>query len=197
MITVSPQEERIVAMAEPVLAELGLEIVRVRIMGSKRPLLQIMIEKAGGAPTDVEDCASFSRMLSPILEAEDPIADAFRLEVSTAGIDRPLTRVGDFGRWVGHLAKVELAMPVDGRRRFQGTITREDENGVAIELDDDSELVAKVSDMTKARLILTDELIGQAMASGDAPQVDDTNLDDFETIEAEHDTIDDNEESGA
>ena len=197
MITVSPQEERIVAMAEPVLAELGLEIVRVRIMGSKRPLLQIMIEKAGGAPTDVEDCASFSRMLSPILEAEDPIADAFRLEVSTAGIDRPLTRAGDFGRWVGHLAKVELAMPVDGRRRFQGTITREDENGVAIELDDDSELVAKVSDMTKARLILTDELIGQAMASGDAPQVDDTNLDDFETIEAEHDTIDDNEESGA
>lgn len=197
MITVSPQEERIVAMAEPVLAELGLEIVRVRIMGSKRPLLQIMIEKAGGAPTDVEDCASFSRMLSPILEAEDPIADAFRLEVSTAGIDRPLTRVGDFGRWVGHLAKVELAMPVDGRRRFQGTITREDENGVAIELDDDSELVAKVSDMTKARLILTDELIGQAMASGDAPQVDDTNLDDFETIEAEHDTIDENEESGA
>jgi len=136
-------------------------------------------------------------MLSPILEAEDPIADAFRLEVSTAGIDRPLTRVGDFGRWVGHLAKVELAMPVDGRRRFQGTITREDENGVAIELDDDSELVAKVSDMTKARLILTDELIGQAMASGDAPQVDDTNLDDFETIEAEHDTIDENEESGA
>jgi len=197
LITVSPQEERIVAMAEPVLAELGLEIVRVRIMGSKRPLLQIMIEKAGGAPTDVEDCASFSRMLSPILEAEDPIADAFRLEVSTAGIDRPLTRVGDFGRWVGHLAKVELAMPVDGRRRFQGTITREDENGVAIELDDDSELVAKVSDMTKARLILTDELIGQAMASGDAPQVDDTNLDDFETIEAEHDTIDENEESGA
>ena len=197
MITVSPQEERIVAMAEPVLAELGLEIVRVRIMGSKRPLLQIMIEKAGGAPTDVEDCASFSRMLSPILEAEDPIADAFRLEVSTAGIDRPLTRAGDFGRWVGHLAKVELAMPVDGRRRFQGTITREDENGVAIELDDDSELVAKVSDMTKARLILTDELIGQAMASGDAPQVDDTNLDDFETIEAEHDTIDENEESGA
>ena len=198
MITVSAQEERILAMSEPILAELGLEIVRVRIMGSKRPLLQIMIEKAGGAPTDVEDCASFSRMLSPVLEAEDPIADAFRLEVSTPGIDRPLTRVGDFARWIGHLAKIELAMPLNGRRRFQGTIVREDENGVALELDDDSELVAKVSDMTKARLILTDELVGQALASGDAPpQPEDADFDSFETIEAEHDTLEDNEESGA
>ncbi len=185
-------------MSEPILAELGLAIVRVRLMGSKRPLLQIMIEKAGGAPTDVEDCASFSRMLSPVLEAEDPIADAFRLEVSTPGIDRPLTREGDFGRWIGHLAKLELAMPIDGRRRFQGTITREDEAGVALDLDDNSELVAKVSDMTKARLILTDKLIDITLASGAAPpQPEDGNFDDFETIEAEHDTIDDNQESGA
>ncbi len=197
MITVSAQEERILTMSEPILAELGLAIVRVRIMGSKRPLLQIMIEKAGGAPTDVEDCASFSRMLSPVLEAEDPIADAFRLEVSTPGIDRPLTRVGDFGRWIGHQAKVELAMPLEGRRRFLGKIAREDENGVALELDDGTELVAKIADMTKARLVLTDELIGQALATGDAPlQPEDSNFDDFETIEAEHDTIDDNEESG-
>lgn len=185
-------------MSEPILAELGLEIVRVRIMGSKRPLLQIMIEKAGGAGTDVEDCASFSRMLSPVLEAEDPIADAFRLEVSTPGIDRPLTREGDFGRWIGHLAKIELAMPLLGRRRFQGKILREDENGVTLELDDHSELAAKISEMTKARLILTDDLIGVALASGDAPpQPEDQNFDDFETIEAEHDTIDDNQESGA
>lgn len=198
MITVSPQEERILTMSEPILAELGLEIVRVRIMGSKRPLLQIMIEKAGGAPTDVEDCASFSRMLSPVLEAEDPIADAFRLEVSTPGIDRPLTRIGDFARWTGHLAKIELAMALNGRRRFQGTIVREDENGVALELDDNSELVAKVDDMIKARLILTDALVGVALASGDAPpQPGDENFDDFETIESKDDIIEDTEESGA
>ncbi len=198
MITVSPQEDRILTMSEPILAELGLEIVRVRIMGSKRPLLQIMIEKAGGAPTDVEDCASFSRMLSPVLEAEDPIADAFRLEVSTPGIDRPLTRVGDFGRWVGHLAKIELAMPLNGRRRFQGMIVREDENGAALELDDDSELVAKIADMTKARLVLTDALVGVSLASGDAPpQPGDENFDDFETIESKDDIIEDIEESGA
>lgn len=198
MITISPQEERILDLAEPIAAELGLEVVRVRIMGSKRPLLQIMIEKAGGAATDVEDCASFSRALSPVLEAEDPISDAYRLEVSTPGIDRPLTRVGDFGRWVGHLAKVELAMPIQGRRRFQGIIVREDEDGVALQLDDDSELVAEVHDMTKARLILTDELIGAVVDDGTAPpQPGDESFAGLETDEAEPDTLDTDEESGA
>jgi len=195
LITISPQEDRILALSEPLASDLGLEVVRIRVMGGKRPLLQIMIEKAGGAPTDVEDCASFSRQLSPILEAEDPISEAYRLEVSTPGIDRPLTRVGDFGRWVGHLAKVELAMPVEGRRRFQGVITREDDDGVAIELDDESELVAHVHEMTKASLILTDELIDVAAASGNLPpQPGDENFEGFETDEATDETI---EESGA
>ena len=195
MITISPQEERILVLSEPLASDLGLEIVRIRVMGGKRPLLQIMIEKAGGAPTDVEDCASFSRQLSPILEAEDPISEAYRLEVSTPGIDRPLTRVGDFGRWVGHLAKVELAMPVEGRRRFQGVITREDDDGVAIELDDESELVAHVHEMTKASLILTDELIDVAAASGNLPpQPGEDDFEGFETDEAADETT---EESGA
>lgn len=195
MITISPQEDRILALSEPLASDLGLEVVRIRVMGGKRPLLQIMIEKAGGAPTDVEDCASFSRQLSPILEAEDPISEAYRLEVSTPGIDRPLTRVGDFGRWVGHLAKVELAMPVEGRRRFQGVITREDDDGVAIELDDESELVAHVHEMTKASLILTDELIDVAAASGNLPpQPGDDDFEGFETDEAADETT---EESGA
>jgi ribosome maturation factor RimP len=195
LITISPQEDRILALSEPLASDLGLEVVRIRVMGGKRPLLQIMIEKAGGAPTDVEDCASFSRQLSPILEAEDPISEAYRLEVSTPGIDRPLTRVGDFGRWVGHLAKVELAMPVEGRRRFQGVITREDDDGVAIELDDESELVAHVHEMTKASLILTDELIDVAAASGNLPpQPGDDDFEGFETDEAADETT---EESGA
>ncbi|MCR9079316.1 MAG: ribosome maturation factor RimP [Hyphomonadaceae bacterium] len=198
MITISQQEERILAMAEPLASELGLEIVRIRIMGGNRPLLQIMIEKSGGAPTDVEDCASLSRMLSPTLEAEDPISEAYRLEVSTPGIDRPLTRVGDFGRWAGHLAKIELTMPLDGRRRFQGIIQREDVNGVAILLDDDSELVAQVHEMTKASLVLTDELIDAATDDGTLPpQPGDEDFEGFETDEAETDTIEDNQESGA
>lgn len=195
MITISPQEERILALSEPLASELGLEVVRIRVMGGRHPLLQIMIERAGGAPTSVEDCASFSRQLSPIFEAEDPISEAYRLEVSTPGIDRPLTRKGDFGRWIGHLAKVELAMPVEGRRRFQGTITRENEDGVAIELDDESELVAHVHEMVKASLILTDELIDLAAASGTLPpQPGDENFEGFETDEAADETT---KESGA
>ncbi len=185
-------------MSEPLARELGLEIVRIRIMGGNRPLLQIMIEKAGGAPTDVEDCATFSRNLSPVLEAEDPISEAYRLEVSTPGIDRPLTRTGDFGRWTGHLVKIELTMPLDGRRRFQGIITREDEAGVAVLLDDESELVAQVHEMSKASLVLTDELIDAAASDGTLPpQPGDETFDGFETDEVETDTIEDNLESGA
>ena len=186
-------------MAEPVAAELGLEVVRIRVMGSRHPLLQIMIEKAGGLGTDVEDCASFSRMLSPVLEAEDPISDAYRLEVSTPGIDRPLTRPGDFGRWVGHLAKIELTMPLDGRRRFQGIIQGEDEAGVAIELDDESQLVAQVHEMSKASLILTDELIDAATSDGTLPpQPGDEAFAGLETEdETDPETIENNQESGA
>mgnify|MGYP001795763534 FL=1 len=185
-------------MAAPLARELGLEVVRIRVMGGNRPLLQIMIEKAGGAPTDVEDCATFSRNLSPILEAEDPISEAYRLEVSTPGIDRPLTRVGDFSRWAGHLVKVELTMPLDGRRRFQGIIQREDENGVAVLLDDESELVAQVHEMAKASLILTDELIDAAATDGTLPpQPGDEDFESLETDEADSDTIENNQETGA
>ena len=132
LIALTQQEKTILSLIEPVADGLGMEIVRVRLMGGRRPTLQVMAEKAGGAPTDVEDCADLSKAISPVLEAADPISDPYRLEVSTPGIDRPLTREGDFGRWAGHLAKIELAMPIEGRRRFQGVIQREDENGVAI-----------------------------------------------------------------
>ncbi len=198
MITLTQQEIRILDLAAPLAESLGLEIVRIRLMGGKRPLLQIMIEKAGGAQTDVEDCASFSRQLSPIFEVEDPISEAYRLEVSTPGIDRPLTRPGDFGRWVGHLAKIELAMPVDGRRRFQGVITREDEAGVALQLDDESELVAGVHEMSKASLLLTDELIEAAQAAGELPpQPGEDSFEGFETDETENDTLEYPEEKEA
>jgi len=198
VIALSQQEKTILNLIEPVADGLGMEIVRVRLMGGNRPILQVMAEKAGGAPTNVEDCADLSHGISPVLEAADPISDPYRLEVSTPGIDRPLTRPGDFGRWTGHLAKVELAMPINGRRRFQGIIQREDENGVAIELDDESELVAHVHDMTKASLVLTDELIDAAQkAGGLPPQPDDENFSGLEVDETDEDSDDNNEESGA
>jgi len=193
VIALTQQEKTILALIEPLAEGLGLEIVRVRLMGGRRPTLQVMTERAGGAPTSVEDCADLSHAMSPVLEAADPISDAYRLEVSTPGIDRPLTREGDFGRWTGHLAKVELAMPINGRRRFQGVIQREDENGVAIELDDESELVAQVHEMTKASLVLTDALIDAAKAAGGLPpQPDDENFSGLEVDETEDD--DNNEE---
>jgi ribosome maturation factor RimP len=194
MIALTEQERRLLDLLCPVAEGLGMEIVRLRVSGGRRPHLQIMAERAGGAPTDVEDCARLSRAVSPVLEAEDPISEAYILEVSTPGIDRPLTRPGDFARWIGHAARIELARPIDGRRRFTGTIMSEDEAGVHIELDDETELVAGVHEMSRASLVLTDELIEAARASGNLPpQPDEDMLDDFEIDESEDET---DEETG-
>ncbi len=194
MIALTEQERRLLDLIRPVAEKLGMEVVRLRVSGGRRPHLQIMAEKAGGAPTDVEDCARLSRALSPVLEEADPISEAYILEVSTPGIDRPLTRPGDFARWIGHTARIELARPIDGRRRFTGTIMSEDEAGVHIELDDETELVAGVHEMSRASLVLTDELIDAARAAGNLPpQPDEDDLEGFEIDETE-DT--DEEETG-
>lgn len=191
MIAQSTQENRILDLARPVAGGLGLEIVRVRVSGGRRPSVQIMVEKAGGAPTDVEDCADFSHAFSPVLDADDPIAGAFTLEVSTPGIDRPLTRPGDFAAWQGHAVKVELAAPLDGRRRFSGTILGEDEDGAHIGLDDGSELVAGLHEMSKASLILTDELIETARERGGLPpQPDEDGFAEYEVDETAQDETD-------
>ena len=196
MIALTEQERRILEIAAPVAERLGLEIVRLRIMGGRRPGLQIMTERTGGAPTSVEDCAKLSRALSPVFEEADPIKEAYVLEVSTPGIDRPLTRPGDFGRWVGHEVRIELARPLDGRRRFTGTITGEDEDGAHIELDDETKLVAHVNEMSRASLVLTDALIEAARADGSLPpQLDEDGLEEFEIDETEDDT-DTNEKTG-
>ena len=195
MIALTEQERRLLDLLRPVAEGLGMVIVRLRVSGGRRPHLQIMAERAGGAPTDVEDCARLSRAASPVLEAEDPISEAYILEVSTPGIDRPLTRPGDFARWIGHAARIELARPIDGRRRFTGTIMSEDEAGVHIELDDETELVAGVHEMSRASLVLTDALIEAARASGNLPPQpdEDDDLADFEIDDTE-DT--DEEETG-
>lgn len=198
MIAQTQQEKRILALAEPLAQEMGLEIVRVRITGGRRPGLQIMLDRAGGALADVEDCANFSRALSPVLDAEDPISGAFVLEISTPGIDRPLTRPGDFARWEGHLAKVELAMPLDGQRRFRGVILGEDEAGVHLEMEGEVELTAGVHEMTKASLVLTDALIDEAAVRGGLPpQPDDEDFAGLEMDETEDEDSDDKEENGA
>lgn len=195
MIVLTEQERRLLSLVQPVAEGIGMEIVRLRVQGGRRPHLQIMAERAGGAPTDVEDCARLSRALSPTLDAADPISEAYTLEVSTPGIDRPLTRPGDFARWVGHAVKIELARPIDGRRRFTGIITGEDNDGAHIELDDETELVAGIHEMSRASLVLTDELIEAARAAGNLPpqpEDDEESLADFEIDESE----DEDEETG-
>ena len=188
MIVLTEQERRLLSLVQPVAEGIGMEIVRLRVQGGRRPHLQIMAERAGGTPTDVEDCARLSRALSPTLDAADPISEAYTLEVSTPGIDRPLTRPGDFARWIGHAVKIELARPIDGRRRFTGIITGEDNDGARIELDDETELVAGIHEMSRASLVLTDALIEAARAAGNLPpqpEDDEESLADFEIDESE------------
>ena len=165
---------------------MGLEIVRIRMMGGKSPTLQFMIERTEGG-TDVEHCAKFSRAISPVLDVVDPVNNKYHLEVSTPGIDRPLTRAKDFARWVNQLAKVELKVPVEsGQRRFTGVITGENDGVVTLTLDDETELEAHVDDMSKASLVLTDELIEAATADGSlTPQPGDEDFEELETDEGE------------
>jgi ribosome maturation factor RimP len=182
----SELEIRILDMIEPVAKAQGLDVVRVRVMGSRTPVLQIMAEKADGT-MDVEDCAKFSRALNPVLETEDPISGEYSLEVSSPGIDRPLTRAGDFGKWAGHEVKIELGAPnAEGRKRFHGFIEGESKDGVTVSLKDGGAATLDVADMVKAHLVLTEKLIQDARKRGQAPaaDVEDDEIDgDFDDVE--------------
>lgn len=129
-------------LAEPVLAELGFRLVRVKVSGRDGGTVQIMAERPSGEMS-VEDCATISRALSPVLDAYDPMPGQYRLEVSSPGIDRPLVRPSDFASWAGREAKVELTEPVDGRKRFRGVIEgiAKDEVRLRIELEGKAEPV--------------------------------------------------------
>jgi ribosome maturation factor RimP len=112
---------RVAAIAEPALATLGFRLVRVRISGADGCTVQVMAERPDGN-FEIEDCEAASRVLSPLLDETDPIDRAYRLEISSPGIDRPLVRLSDFERYAGHIVKVEMNLPVDGRKRFRGTL---------------------------------------------------------------------------
>jgi ribosome maturation factor RimP len=136
------QERTVADLAEPVLEELGFRLVRVKISARDGGTVQIMAERPSGEMT-VDDCATISRRLSPVLDAYDPMPGTYHLEVSSPGIDRPLVRPSDFASWAGHAAKVELKEAVDGRKRFKGTIedVAGEEVHLKIELDGKAEPV--------------------------------------------------------
>ncbi len=184
MRALSELEKRILDMVEPVAAGLGLDIVRVRVVGSQTPTLQIMAELPDGTMT-VARCARLSRAISPVLEVEDPITCEYHLEVSSPGIDRPLTRVGDFAKWIGHEIKVEMATPgADGRKRFHGSIVAETDGVVELDLKDGGGANLPVADMAKATMVLTEKLIQAARAKGQAPSdiADDEDVDEEDDL---------------
>lgn len=157
-------------LVAPAVEAAGYRLVRLRLMGGKRKTLQVMAERPDGG-MDVEDCAALSRALSEVLEAADPIADEYVLEVSSPGIDRPLTALEDFARFAGHEARVELARGVEGRRRFKGVLIGIEGGSVVMDAHDDT-AVRRVSfdfsDIVDAKLLLTDQLIQESLRAQEA-----------------------------
>ena len=147
------------------LQALGYDIVRVLLSGDRRAKLQIMVERRDGAGITVDDCAAVSREVSAHLDVADPIRGAYVLEVSSPGIDRPLTRLEDFDRFAGFEAKVEMRLPIDGRRRFSGLLRGLENQQVRMAMET-GEILLPFADVAKAKLLMTDELIAAHSAPG-------------------------------
>jgi ribosome maturation factor RimP len=151
---------RIEDIVAPTVTGMGFEVVRVA-MSRGGGTLQIMIEPADGRPMDVEDCATLSRALSAVLDVEDPLPSAYTLEVSSPGIDRPLTREKDYVRWSGHLARFETLQPIEGRRRFKGTLLGLENGTVRLKLEDGKEAEIPFAEISRAKLEITDALLAE------------------------------------
>ncbi len=152
---------KINSLIEPTLEDMGFELVRTRLNGDTNKILQIMIERIDGVIINVDDCAQASRAISALLDVEDPINDAFTLEVSSAGIDRPLIKLKDFTRFNGYEVRIEAVRPIDGRRRFKGRLAGVKDETIAIDTEDGN-FVIRHGDIMRAKLLMTDELIASA-----------------------------------
>jgi ribosome maturation factor RimP len=169
LITETGLDQRVADIIEPVIVPMGYQLVRVRMSGQNGMTLQIMAERTDGTMT-VEDCEEISKAISPVLDVEDPIDKAYHLEVSSPGIDRPMVRKSDFFRWQGHLLKCETSVLVDGRKRFRGKIVSVDDDGFRLERDqvaygEEPVVVIPFTTLSEARLILTDDLIRDALTA--------------------------------
>jgi len=165
---------RVATIAEPVIEQLGYRLVRVKVSAADGCTVQIMVERPDGTMV-VEDCETVSRALSPVLDMADPIDKAYRLEVSSPGIDRPLVRKSDFDRYAGHLVKIETEIPIDGRKRFRGLLIGTEGEAARIRQDDKkddmeaggaAEILLPIEEMSEAKLVLTDELVTEALRRG-------------------------------
>ena len=172
LIAETGMASRIAAIAVPVLIDLGFRLVRVKVSGLDGCTVQIMAERPDGTMA-IEECETVSRAISPVLDVADPIDRAYRLEISSPGLDRPLVRRSDFERYMGQVVKIELAVALEGRRRFRGSLVGIDDLTAHVRLEDGPEEGADVQlpfdDMTEARLVLTEDLIAAALRRGNAP----------------------------
>ncbi|WEZ84915.1 ribosome maturation factor RimP [Rhizobium sp. 32-5/1] len=169
LITETGLDLRIADIIEPVLVPMGYQLVRVRLSSQNGATLQIMAERTDGTMT-VEDCEAISTAISPVLDVEDPVEKQYHLEVSSPGIDRPMVRKSDFTRWAGHLIKCETSILVDNRKRFRGKIVSADDEGFTIERDqpaygEEPTVVIPFTALAEGRLILTDDLIRDALVA--------------------------------
>jgi ribosome maturation factor RimP len=147
-------------LIEPAAKAEGFELVRVKMMGgTSDPTLQVMAERPDTRQLSLDDCARLSRRLSDLLDEADPIADAYRLEVSSPGIDRPLTRPRDFSDWAGHEARVSLAEALDGRKQFNGTLAGVEGDSILVEVPNLGRVALPFAKLHSAKLVMTDKLI--------------------------------------
>jgi ribosome maturation factor RimP len=158
---------RVAHVAEPVIEQLGYRLVRAKVSAADGCTVQIMAERPDGSMT-VEDCETVSRTLSPVLEVADLIDRAYRLEVSSPGIDRPLVRKSDFDRYAGHLVRIEMEVPVNGRKRFRGELTGTEGDAARLRRDDagegeEADVLLPINEMGDAKLVLTDDLVRDAL----------------------------------
>ncbi|MGH1458242.1 MAG: ribosome maturation factor RimP [Paracoccaceae bacterium] len=188
LIAKAAMDRRLAEIITPVIEDMGYELVRVRLMSGKTNTLQIMADKPEGG-IEVDDCAKISTALGATLDVEDPISDEYVLEVSSPGIDRPLTRLKDFDMFEGYEAKLETGELIDGRRRFKGVLAGIEGDEVLINLEEGKETVTvglQFDWLTDAKLVLTDDLIKEMLRQRKAAGV--LNEEGFDEIETETDT---------
>lgn len=153
-------EGRIAELIAPGLESIGYELVRVSIMGKQTPTVQIMADRADQSQLSLDDCERISHLVSAVLDVDDPISSAWTLEVSSTGIDRPLTRLKDWNRFAGHMARIDLDVPTaSGRKRVTGTVLGADEHVARVKLDSGESVELPHGDIRRAKLVLTEELI--------------------------------------